>query len=177
MEKRVWAELGVGRQETKGLVRDRPWAQCRAGPGQVAALEGGAVRGLGMRGSKAPSLTEPPHFLLHYSALQSLFICLLRNGQSPAFPGQQPCGLAWPLSAHLSALAPQPHVPHTPGRRRPAAGRHQGAKHHYPAGDVAAHVGVWQALAWLWLQDPSGGGTQAAGQSLGEAEELAGALR
>lgn len=168
VEKHVWAELGEGRQETKGLVRGRPWAQCRAGPGQVNALEGGAVRGLGMRRAKALSLMEPPQFRRHCSALQSLFICLPRNGQSPAFPGQQPCGLAWPLSAHLSTLAPQPHVPHTPGRWRPAAGRHQGAQHHHPAGD-AGHVGVWQALAWLGLQDPSGGWTQVAGQGLGKA--------
>lgn len=139
-------------------------------------LAGGAVRGLGVRGGEGPSLVEPPRFRLHCSALESRFICLPRNDQSPAFPGQQPCGLAWPLSAHLSALAPQPHVPHTPGRWRPAAGRHQGAQHHHPAGD-AGHVGVWQALAWLELPEPAGGWTQVAGQGLAQAKSWLGPFR
>lgn len=74
VEKRVWAELGEGGQETKGLVRGRPWAQCRAGPGQVNALEGGAVRGLSIRRAKAPSLKEPPPFLLlPFSRFSSAF--------------------------------------------------------------------------------------------------------
>lgn len=60
VEKRVWAELGEGGQETKGLVRGRPWAQCRAGPGQVNALEGGAVRGLSIRRAR-PHLSRSHH--------------------------------------------------------------------------------------------------------------------
>lgn len=129
----------------------------------------------GVRGGEGPSLMELPRFQLHCSALESLFICLLRNGQSPAFPGQQPCGLAWPFSAHLSALAPQPHVPHTPGRWRPAAGRHQGAQHHHPAGD-AGHVGVWQALAWIAVVGAFRGLDPGDWAWFGRSQELAGPI-